>query len=110
MISKDVLEMQARLCQALSHVARLEIIQILRDGPQSVNILAQTMGLSQNTLSRHLAVLRHYGLVIAQRNGQENIYQLANPRIVVICGLLHQILTEQLTHQGNLSNKLARLV
>jgi hypothetical protein len=33
MISKDVLEMQAQLCQALSHVARLDIVQILQDGP-----------------------------------------------------------------------------
>jgi hypothetical protein len=68
------------------------------------------MGLSQDTRSRHLAVLCHYGLVISQHQGQENIYQLANPKIVVIGDLLRQILIEQLTNQAELANNLAQLV
>jgi ArsR family transcriptional regulator len=108
MISKEVFVMQSQLCQAMGHAARLEIFNILRDGPQHVRGLARAIGLSQATLSRHLAVLRNSGLVIVQRLGRENIYQLANPKIVVICDLMRQILTEQFTRQAETANTLAK--
>ncbi len=108
MISKEVFEMQSRFCQAMSHAARLEIVHILRDDPQHVGGLARAMGLSQATLSRHLAVLRNIGLVTVQRQGQENIYQLANPKIGIICDLMCQVLAEQLTHQAEITNALAK--
>jgi DNA-binding transcriptional ArsR family regulator len=108
MISKEVFEMQSQLCQAMGHAARMEIVHILRDGPQHVHGLARVMGLSQATLSRHLAILRNSGLVIVQRQGQENIYQLANPKIVVICDLIRQVLAEQITHQAEAANILAK--
>jgi len=66
------------------------------------------MGLSQAALSRHLAVLRNSGLVTFQRLGQENIYQLANPKILVICDLMRQILAEQFTRQAETANTLAK--
>jgi len=106
MISKEVFEMQSRLCQAMSHAARLEIVHILRDGPQHVRDLSRGMGLSQATLSRHLSILRNIGLITVQRQGQESIYQLANPKIVVICDLMHQVLAEQITHQAEIANRL----
>ena len=108
MISKEGFEMQAHLYQAMGHAARLEIIYILRDSSQHVNDLAKEIGLSQAALSRHLAVLRNIGLVTAQRLGRENIYQLANPKIVVICDLMRQILAEQFTRQAETANTLAK--
>jgi ArsR family transcriptional regulator len=104
MISKEVFEMQSRLCQAMSNAARLEIVHILRDGSKNVNSLAKAMGLSQASLSRHLAVLRNIGLVTAQRQGQENYYQLTNPKIGMICDLMRQVLAEQLTHQAEVAD------
>lgn len=106
MVPKEVFEMQAQLCQAMGNAARLEIVHILQDGPQSVNSLAQAMGISQAALSRHLAVLRHHGLVRAQRQGQENIYQLANPKIVLICGMMRQLIAEQLSRQAEITQTL----
>jgi ArsR family transcriptional regulator, virulence genes transcriptional regulator len=96
MIPKEVYEMQAQLCQALGNATRLEIVHILRDGPQHVNSMAQSIGLSQASLSRQLKVLRDHNIVITQRYGKEIVYHLANPKIVDICNLLRQILTEQL--------------
>jgi DNA-binding transcriptional ArsR family regulator len=104
MISKEVFEMQSRLCQAMSSAARLEIIHLLRSGRQPVRSLAEATGLGQATLSRHLTVLRTIGLVTVQRQGQENIYQLANPKMAAICDLMLQILDEQLTHQAEIAS------
>jgi len=108
MISKEGFEMQSRLCQAMGHAARLHILHILRDGPQHVSSLTRAMGLSQAALSRHLAVLRNSGLVTVQRLGRENIYQLANPKIVVICDLMRQILAEQFARQAETANTMAK--
>jgi ArsR family transcriptional regulator len=107
MISKGVFEMQAQLCQAMGHAARLEIVHILQNGPQHVSGLVQAMGLSQATLSRHLAVLRHHGMVEVQRQGQENVYQLANPKIVTVCNLIREVLAEQITRQSEIAKTIS---
>jgi ArsR family transcriptional regulator len=106
MIPKDAFEMQARLCQAMGHAARLEIIHILRDGPQCINGLAQVMSLNQAILSRHMAILRQVGLVTAERQGQENVYHLTNLKIVAVCNLMREVLAEQIQHQTEVAKTL----
>ena len=64
------------------------------------------MGISQTATSRQLAVLRNIGLVTVQRQAQENVYQLANPKIGEICDLMRQVLAEQLTHQAEVATRL----
>lgn len=96
--------MQARLCQAMGHPARLEIVHVLRDGPRHVSELAKTTVLSQATLSRHLAILRRNGVVTAERHGQEVFYQLSNPKIVAVCDLMRQVLADQFAHQSEIAN------
>jgi DNA-binding transcriptional ArsR family regulator len=48
------------------------------------------------TVSRHLSVLRSGELVTAERNGQEMVYAIVNPKIVEICDLMRTVLAEQL--------------
>ena len=96
--------MQARLCQAMGHPARLEIVHLLRDGPRHVGELSKIMDISQSTLSRHLAILTRNGVVQSDRQGQEVIYQLSNPKIVAVCDLMRQVLADQLTHQSEIAN------
>ncbi len=104
MMAKEIFAMQSRLCQAMSNPARLEIIHLLRAGPQNAHSLAEAAGLSPSTLTRHLAVLRTIGLVTMQHQRQENVYQLANPKLAAICDLMRQILSEQLTHQAEVAS------
>ena len=106
MTSLEIFEMQARLCQAMSHAARLQIVHLLRDGPRRVGDLALAAGLSQASISRHLAALRNNGVVIAKRQGQQVVYHLANPRIVAICDLMREVLAEQATHQSEIARAL----
>jgi ArsR family transcriptional regulator len=103
MITTEVFEMQARLCQAMSHATRLRIVHSLRDGPQRVTDLAQTTGLSQTTVSRHLTILRNCGVVTAQRRGQESIYHITSPKIVSVCDLMREVLAEQIAHQSDMT-------
>ena len=49
---------------------------MLRGGPRTSGEIASRFDSSWPTISRHLAVLREAGLVIAERNGQEIYYEL----------------------------------
>jgi len=108
MRAKEIFEMQAQLCKAMGHPARLEIVHILRDGPRPVNQLAAGTGLSQAALSRHLGALRQVRLVTAQQQGSEHIYQLADPKVGMICDLMRQVLAEQLARQAEMTGTIPR--
>jgi ArsR family transcriptional regulator len=105
-IALEIFEMQARLCRAMSHATRLRLVHILRDGPKRVADLAQTTGLSQASVSRHLTTLRDHGVVTAQRRGQEIIYHITSPKIVAVCDLMREVLAEQATHQSDIAKAL----
>jgi DNA-binding transcriptional ArsR family regulator len=62
--------------RALADPTRREILTLLRAGPRSSGEIASRFNSSWPTISRHLAVLRDGGLVIAERNGQEIVYEL----------------------------------
>ena len=104
MTGTTVFEMQARLCKAISHATRLEIVHVLREGPKSVSELVLATGFSQANISRHLSTLRNIGVVTAQRQPHEIIYQIANPKITAVCDLMRQVLAEQAAHCSTLSH------
>ena len=68
----------AALFKALSEPARLRIVHLLRQrGELCVCDLVDALELPQSAVSRHLAYLRHQGLVRARRSGTWVYYQLA---------------------------------
>jgi ArsR family transcriptional regulator len=86
----------------MSNAIRIEIVHVLRDGPQRVNEIARITGHPQGTISRHLSVLRNGGVVIAHRHAQDVVYQIANPKIVNICDLMRDILVEEASRRSKL--------
>ena len=62
--------------RALADPTRRGILRMLRTKPRTSGEIASRFQSSWPTISRHLAVLREAGLVVAQRNGQEIYYEL----------------------------------
>ena len=62
--------------RALADPTRREILRLLRDGAKSSGELAAHFPSAWPTISRHLGVLRDAGLVLAERNGQQIVYEL----------------------------------
>ena len=62
--------------RALADPTRREILRLLRDGPQSSGQIAERFPVAWATVSRHLGVLRDAGLVLAERDGQQVVYEL----------------------------------
>jgi DNA-binding transcriptional ArsR family regulator len=55
---------------------RRRILDLLRDGEQTVGDLVAGVGLSQPGVSKHLRVLRQAGLVQVRPDGQRRLYRL----------------------------------
>jgi ArsR family transcriptional regulator len=106
MSMQTVFELQAGLCRVMGHPTRLEIVHILRDSPKRVSGIAQWMGLPQGTVSRHLAILRSNRIDVVQRQGQDVLHSIANPKIVGGYNLMRQVLLEQTTHRSELMQTL----
>ena len=62
--------------RALADETRRSILDYLRDGPRTSGEIADQFHSSWPTISRHLAVLRAGGLVVAERKGQAIYYEL----------------------------------
>ena len=60
----------------LADATRVRLILALREGPQSVNVLAETVGKSPATVSQHLAKLRLARIVAARQEGTRVFYWL----------------------------------
>jgi rhodanese-related sulfurtransferase/DNA-binding transcriptional ArsR family regulator len=80
--AKKVLYQQlARMAKALSAPARVEILDVLAQGPHTVERLAQATSQSVANVSQHLKVLRGTRLVDATRKGTFIEYRLAHPDV-----------------------------
>lgn len=101
-----IYQMQADLCHAMSHPARQQILHILFDGPKSVGEIANITRLGQSTISRHLAVLRQSGIIHSQRNGQEIICSVANPKIAEVCSLMRNVLMDQIDEKSRVAKEI----
>jgi DNA-binding transcriptional ArsR family regulator len=60
--------------RALADGNRRAILGVIRNEPRPVGELAETLGLSQQTASHHLRVLRSAGLVTETREGTRHLF------------------------------------
>lgn len=70
--------------KAFGEPSRLRILELLSSKELTVNEIVEAIGLSQPTVSRHLAVLREAGMVIDRRDGQK-VYYILNKQAVGNC-------------------------
>lgn len=96
-------EMHADLCKTLGSPTRIEIIQSLKGGEKTVGQICQRLGLRQANVSQHLAVLRQRRIVVTRKEGTNVYYSISNPKFVEACGLIREVLMEQLKQSGRLT-------
>jgi DNA-binding transcriptional ArsR family regulator len=76
---------------ALAHASRLAVFRLLvRAGPDGMAAgdIAREIGALPNTLSTHLAILGHAGLVRSRREGRSIIYSADYDRMRALLGFL----------------------
>lgn len=60
--------------RALADGNRRAILRVIRQAPRSVGAIAEATGLSQQTASHHLGVLRKAGLAVGTRDGTRHLF------------------------------------
>jgi rhodanese-related sulfurtransferase/predicted transcriptional regulator len=76
-----VYEQIARIGRAASSPSRLELLDLLAQGPRTVEALARQTGQSVAATSHHLQVLRRARLVETEKAGLYVTYRLADPQV-----------------------------
>jgi rhodanese-related sulfurtransferase/DNA-binding transcriptional ArsR family regulator len=84
-------EQFARIGKSLASPRRLEILDVLAQGPRTVEALAAETQMSVALTSSHLQVLRAAGLVVARRDRQSMHYRLTSDAVYALLGALRAV-------------------
>lgn len=85
---------------ALADARRLQLIHALMQGPTRVSTLAETIGVAQPNVSKHLATLRQAGLIKSERVGNEIHYAIRDQSLYQLCELVCGALREQVSAEA----------
>lgn len=77
-------EQVARMGKALASPKRLELLEVLAQGEQSVDALSQQLGIDMKLTSAHLKALREARLVEGRREGKFMVYRLTGADVAVL--------------------------
>lgn len=80
----ELFEHLSRVGKAMGSGKRLELLDLLAQGPRSVAELAATAGLGLTSASSHLQVLKQAGLVATTRAGTTICYRLADSDVAAL--------------------------
>jgi ArsR family transcriptional regulator len=75
-------EHRAQVMKALAHPTRLFIVDQLGDGERCVCELTAMIGADVSTVSKHLTVLKHAGIVEDEKRGTQVFYSLRVPCVL----------------------------
>jgi len=77
--------------QALAEPRRRAILMLVKDGPMSVNEIAERFDVSQQAVSQHLRVLLDAGVVDMERQGQRHLYVMRPEGLQAIGDFLSEL-------------------
>ncbi len=86
----------ARMGQALSSRARVELLYILIQGEKTVEQLARAVQISVANASHHLQQLKGVRLVASRKEGQHVVYRVASPMVESLWQALQTIAGDRL--------------
>jgi DNA-binding transcriptional ArsR family regulator len=79
---KSLYMAKANVLKALAHPTRLWIVEKLAEGERCVCEFAGAIDADFSTVSKHLAVLKHAGIVEDEKRGKQVFYRLKVPCVL----------------------------
>ena len=80
-----------RLGRAMADTTRSRILLSLLDGPDYPAQLARDLDLTRTNVSNHLACLRGCGIVVAEPEGRQTRYEIADPHLAAALTALVEV-------------------
>jgi len=72
---------EAELLRTMGHPIRLNILKLLLEDDACVKNIWGCLEIPQATISQHLAILKHKGIVTARREGAMVRYSVSDPKV-----------------------------
>jgi DNA-binding transcriptional ArsR family regulator len=101
-VKRPIAEVKAEFFKALSHPARIKILELLRNGRLSVRELIPQVGLEPSHLSQQLSALRRANILESRKKGSTVYYAIADPRIFELLEVAKQIIAGSLVEAKDL--------
>ncbi|MDH4129686.1 MAG: metalloregulator ArsR/SmtB family transcription factor [Spirochaetota bacterium] len=94
-IEKQLLEKlsfrrEAEILKALGHPIRLKILYGLLSGKCNVSNMQECLGIQQASLSQHLSVLKHVGVIEGERDKNQIIYDITSSFAIKLLNLINK--------------------
>ncbi|MGZ5332786.1 MAG: ArsR/SmtB family transcription factor [Solirubrobacterales bacterium] len=80
-----LVERIAERFRVLGEPMRINLLEALREGAATVGELQETIGASQQNVSKHLGVLLRAGIVSKRKQGNFSVYSIADPVVFALC-------------------------
>lgn len=97
--TKEIFKLQADVCKTMANPVRMEIIYALKGGEKAAGELVDITGLAKSNVSQHLSILKGSGVVLSRRVGVNVYYKISNAKIIKACGLMRELLMEQVAEK-----------
>lgn len=75
------LDVMNRLGRAMADPTRSKILMTLLDAPSYPAVLSRELELTRSNVSNHLTCLRDCGIVVAEPEGRQTRYEIADPHL-----------------------------
>ena len=81
LVAMDGLEQAAECLRTLAHPVRLHMVQLMLRDRFTVGELAEACSIQPHMASEHLRLMKHCGLLAAEREGRKIYYAVAEPHL-----------------------------
>ncbi|NOY52113.1 MAG: winged helix-turn-helix transcriptional regulator [Deltaproteobacteria bacterium] len=98
----EIMIRQAAVLKALAQPTRMQILELLRQGERCVCEIIPALQEEQSNLSKHLASLRHAGIVNLRKEGTSNYYSVRHPEVFRILDLARKIVENEVKRSANM--------
>jgi DNA-binding transcriptional ArsR family regulator len=84
-LPEPLVELIAQRFRVLGEPTRIKLLDRLRDGEATVGELQESLGASQQNVSKHLGVLLQAGMVARAKRGTSAVYSIADESVFALC-------------------------
>jgi DNA-binding transcriptional ArsR family regulator len=95
-------ELIAQRFRLMAEPMRVRLLDALRDGPLTINELAETLGAGQQNVSKHVGVLAQAGVVAREKDGNRVRCSIADETIFELCELVCGGMRQQISELDGL--------
>jgi ArsR family transcriptional regulator len=103
-----MLQVVEKTLKAAGDATRLRILRMLEGGPLCVCQVVEVLGLSQSTVSKHLVLLKHAGLIEDEKRGKWVFYRRSAGQRGTFPGALAGLVSEFLRAERRAAEDLKR--